>query len=120
MGGPGPRREAALSDAWAGWCRVPATPALILPPPPFPLPPRQSLNLADSVSQFSHTMTAQCDLRVEAAHLHRFYANFRRLAGSVVVPRAFNGACAARRRGRRRCHAAAVRPLRLRLHAPVS
>ena len=41
-------------------------------------------------------MTAQCDLRVEAAHLRRFYANFRRLAGSVVVPRPVNGATRAR------------------------
>ena len=37
----------------------------------------QGLSLEQSVSQFSHTMTAQADLRVEAAHLRRFLHNFR-------------------------------------------
>ena len=43
--------------------------------------------------QFSHTMTAQADLRVEAAHLQRFLTNFHRLHGSVVIPQPIEGAC---------------------------
>jgi aarF domain-containing kinase len=53
----------------------------------------RSLNLSDSVSQFSHTMTAQADLRVEAAHLRRFYRNFRAVTSSVHVPRPLEGYC---------------------------
>ncbi len=35
------------------------------------------------MSQFSHTMTAQCDLRVEAAHVERFYRDFAGVASQV-------------------------------------
>ena len=41
------------------------------------------LRLQQTVDQFSHTMTAQADLRVEAMHLHRFHANFRAAAPQV-------------------------------------
>lgn len=51
----------------------------------------QSLNLSDSVSQFSHTMTAQADLRVEAEHLRRFYRNFATVSSSVHVPQPIAG-----------------------------
>lgn len=51
----------------------------------------KGLNLEDSVSQFSHTMTAQTDLRVEAAHIRRFYRNFYPVRDAVVVPRALPG-----------------------------
>lgn len=51
-----------------------------------PLPSAQGLQLKDSVAQFSHSMTAQTDLRVEAVHLARFAANFAQVAGSVVIP----------------------------------
>ncbi|KAI7844981.1 hypothetical protein COHA_001347 [Chlorella ohadii] len=53
----------------------------------------RSLNLSDSVAQFSHTMTAQADLRVEAAHLRRFYENFKAVGSSVRVPRPLPGLC---------------------------
>ena len=43
------------------------------------------------MSQFSHSMTAQADLRVEAAHVRRFYDNFLPLADAVVVPRLISG-----------------------------
>lgn len=39
------------------------------------------------MSQFSNTMTAQADLRVEAAHLRRFLHNFRSLSASITAPR---------------------------------
>ena len=39
------------------------------------------------MSQFSNTMTAQADLRVEAAHLRRFLHNFRRQASTITAPR---------------------------------
>ena len=58
---------------------------------PRPHPSAQSLNLSDSVSQFSHTMTAQTDLRVEAEHLRRFYNNFAAVGSSVRVPRPLEG-----------------------------
>lgn len=48
----------------------------------------QGLSLRESVAQFSHTMTAQTDLRVEAAHLARFGANFhamRRQVSGIVL-----------------------------------
>ena len=38
------------------------------------------------MSQFSHTMTAQADLRVEAAHLRRFLHNFTPLRESITAP----------------------------------
>ncbi|GAX75750.1 hypothetical protein CEUSTIGMA_g3193.t1 [Chlamydomonas eustigma] len=47
----------------------------------------RGLGLEDSVSQFSSTMTAQCDLRVEAAHLERFYNNFKGVESQVTTPR---------------------------------
>jgi predicted unusual protein kinase regulating ubiquinone biosynthesis (AarF/ABC1/UbiB family) len=47
----------------------------------------QGLSLEQSVSQFSNTMTAQADLRVEAAHLRRFLYNFRALSDSITAPR---------------------------------
>jgi aarF domain-containing kinase len=47
------------------------------------LRPFRGLGVEDTVSQFSDTMTAQCDLRVEAAHLERFYANFAGVASQV-------------------------------------
>ena len=46
----------------------------------------QGLSLEQSVSQFSHTMTAQADLRVEAAHLRRFLHNFGGMKGSITSP----------------------------------
>jgi hypothetical protein len=64
-------------------------------PPPnasHPCAVPQGLQLRDSVAQFSHTMTAQADLRVEAAHLRRFSANFEVVGASVVVPRPVEGA----------------------------
>jgi aarF domain-containing kinase len=51
----------------------------------------KGLGLKDTVSQFSHTMTAQADLRVEAAHLTRFYNNFKSLSSRVVVPKPIRG-----------------------------
>jgi len=48
--------------------------------------PAQGLSLEQSVSQFSHTMTAQADLRVEAAHLRRFLHNFSALRDSITAP----------------------------------
>ncbi|KIZ02762.1 hypothetical protein MNEG_5202, partial [Monoraphidium neglectum] len=36
----------------------------------------RGLSLRQSVSQFTATMTAQCDLRVEAVHALRFAVNF--------------------------------------------
>lgn len=47
----------------------------------------KGLSLEQSVSQFSNTMTAQADLRVEAAHLRRFLFNFRRQAATITAPR---------------------------------
>jgi aarF domain-containing kinase len=51
----------------------------------------KGLSLKESVSQFSHTMTAQADLRVEAAHLRRFYDNFAAVRSSVTPPYPFPG-----------------------------
>lgn len=47
------------------------------------LPSLRQLSLPETVAQFSSTMTAQADLRVEAAHLRRFYANFAQVAHKV-------------------------------------
>ncbi|EFJ43831.1 hypothetical protein VOLCADRAFT_106661 [Volvox carteri f. nagariensis] len=55
------------------------------------LPSLRSLSLPETVSQFSSTMTAQADLRVEAAHLRRFYFNFSRVAEQVTTPRPLPG-----------------------------
>ncbi|GBG89782.1 hypothetical protein CBR_g49633 [Chara braunii] len=52
-----------------------------------PLPIFRGLNLQQSLQQFSHTMTAQADLRVEARNLERFYDNFLGLHQSVISPR---------------------------------
>ncbi|CAD7700723.1 unnamed protein product [Ostreobium quekettii] len=49
------------------------------------IPGLGSLPIKETVSQFSNTMTAQADLRVEAAHLIRFGSNFAPYP-SVVVP----------------------------------
>jgi aarF domain-containing kinase len=51
----------------------------------------KGLGLKDTVNQFSHTMTAQADLRVEAAHLTRFYSNFKSLSSTVIVPKPIRG-----------------------------
>ena len=67
-------------------CQHPASPLHFDPRP------LQSLNLAESVSQFSHTMAAQADLRIEAAHLRRAFANFSSVTSSVHVPRTVEGA----------------------------
>jgi aarF domain-containing kinase len=40
------------------------------------VPALRGLSLRESVAQFSHTMTAQTDLRVEAVHALRFSNNF--------------------------------------------
>ncbi len=50
------------------------------------LPALQGLSVQESVSQFSHTMTAQTDLRVEAVHALRFANNFASTRGAVAVP----------------------------------
>ncbi|GIL44479.1 hypothetical protein Vafri_1931 [Volvox africanus] len=55
------------------------------------LPALRSLSLAETLSQFSRTMTAQADLRVEAAHLRRFHASFSRVASQVTTPRPLPG-----------------------------
>ena len=41
------------------------------------VPALRGLNLEETLGQFSHTMTSQTDLRVEARHLRRFGRNFR-------------------------------------------
>jgi len=40
------------------------------------IPAVRGLGLSESVAQFSNTMTAQADMRVEAAHLERFCNSF--------------------------------------------
>jgi predicted unusual protein kinase regulating ubiquinone biosynthesis (AarF/ABC1/UbiB family) len=55
------------------------------------LPALRGLSLRESVSQFSHTMTAQTDLRVEAIHALRFHNNFQGVRSSVVIPRPLPG-----------------------------
>jgi hypothetical protein len=50
------------------------------------LPALRGLSLRESVAQFSHTMTAQTDLRVEAVHALRFHTNFAgEQAGAVLA-----------------------------------
>jgi aarF domain-containing kinase len=49
------------------------------------VPALRGLNLEETLGQFSHTMTSQTDLRVEARHLRRFGRNFRR-ATQVFAP----------------------------------
>ncbi|XP_024370944.1 ABC1 family protein YPL109C, mitochondrial [Physcomitrium patens] len=51
------------------------------------LPALRWLNLRQSIDQFSHTMTSQADLRVEAINLQRFYNNFQGLHQTVVWPK---------------------------------
>jgi aarF domain-containing kinase len=46
------------------------------------VPALRGLSLRESVAQFSHTMTAQTDLRVEAVHALRFSNNF---SGAVAA-----------------------------------
>ena len=46
----------------------------------------KSLSLKQSLEQFSATMTAQADLRVESAHLRRFFRNFLAVRESVTPP----------------------------------
>lgn len=65
------------------------------------LPVLRGLPLRESVAQFSHTMTAQTDLRVEAVHALRFHNNF---AGRWVGAGAVRWLC----------------PLRARMLAPTS
>jgi predicted unusual protein kinase regulating ubiquinone biosynthesis (AarF/ABC1/UbiB family) len=47
------------------------------------VPALKGLSLRQSVAQFTATMTAQCDLRVEAVHAVRFARNFQ--GGSVFT-----------------------------------
>jgi len=49
-------------------------------------PALKNLPLEESVSQFSNTMTAQTDFRVEAAHIKRFGESFAPVSNSVVIP----------------------------------
>ena len=49
------------------------------------VPALRGLNLEETLGQFSHTMTSQTDLRVEARHLRRFGRNFR-ASTQVVAP----------------------------------
>ena len=49
------------------------------------LPALRGLNLEETLGQFSHTMTAQTDLRTEASNLRRFGRNFRG-ERSVLAP----------------------------------
>lgn len=46
----------------------------------------KGLSLKSSLEQFSATMTAQTDLRVESAHLRRFFRNFIAVRSSVTPP----------------------------------
>lgn len=46
----------------------------------------KGLNLKSSLEQFSATMTAQTDLRVETAHLRRFFRNFAAIRSSITPP----------------------------------
>eukprot|EP00798_Chlamydomonas_sp_ICE-L_P015242 gene15242-21324_t len=55
------------------------------------IPALKFANLKQSISMFSHTMTAQCDMRVEAAHLRRFASNFSGAANQVTTPRPIPG-----------------------------
>lgn len=48
------------------------------------LPLLRGLPVRESVAQFSHTMTAQADLRVEAVHALRFHNNFAGRLGRCV------------------------------------
>ena len=51
----------------------------------------RGFSLQQSLAQFSATMTAQADLRVEAAHLRRMGANFAPVRDSVTLPIAVPG-----------------------------
>jgi aarF domain-containing kinase len=48
------------------------------------LPLLKGLPVRESVAQFTHTMTAQADLRVEAVHALRFHNNFAGGAAGTV------------------------------------
>jgi hypothetical protein len=49
----------------------------------LPLRALRNLRVTESVAQFSTTMTAQADLRVEAAHLERLLNNFASVSNEV-------------------------------------
>lgn len=51
----------------------------------------KGLSLQQTLSQFSHTMTAQTDLRVEAAHLERSGRDFGADSNMVIIPRVVQG-----------------------------
>ncbi|CAM6099488.1 unnamed protein product [Calypogeia fissa] len=51
------------------------------------LPPLRWLKLRESIDQFSHTLTAQADLRVEAENLARFHQNFETLNETIIFPK---------------------------------
>lgn len=58
------------------------------------LPLLRGLPVRESVAQFSHTMTAQTDLRVEAVHALRFHNNFAgRLSLEVTRVKLCAGGC---------------------------
>ena len=50
------------------------------------IPSLRGLGIGDSVAQFSNSMTAQADLRVEAAHLERFCNSFQHIADKARSP----------------------------------
>ncbi|KAL3683284.1 hypothetical protein R1sor_001306 [Riccia sorocarpa] len=54
------------------------------------LPALRWLKLRESVDQFSHTLTAQADLRFEASNLARFQKNFEGLNSTVIFPKLFH------------------------------
>jgi aarF domain-containing kinase len=49
------------------------------------VPALRGLSLRESVAQFSHTMTAQTDLRVEAVHALRFSNNFSGMCWDLLL-----------------------------------
>jgi predicted unusual protein kinase regulating ubiquinone biosynthesis (AarF/ABC1/UbiB family) len=53
----------------------------------------KGLSLKESLAQFSSSMTAQTDLRVEYAHLKRFFTNFASVRESVTPPLPIPGMC---------------------------
>ena len=63
------------------------------------LPSLSGLSLRQTLEQFSASMTAQVDMRVEAAHLRRFYANFAGVGAGKVRARMPLLACPGHREG---------------------
>jgi len=51
------------------------------------------LRLRETLSNFSHTMGTQADLRVEAQHLHRFAFNFQGRRDRITCPYPIPGLC---------------------------